>query len=108
MTLFLTPDLGQLDQAALFDAAQNTLLLAVDLSTLPITTEPEGDPHVKGVFDFRLTIGGAVFEIPLTLSRRLAGRNGGVVRWKTSGGASGVFRFFREAPPVFENEELVR
>lgn len=104
----ISPDLGLADYAAHFDPASNPLLVQLEEADLTAVGGSEGNVLAKGVGAFRITINGTVYEIPLAARRRLRARNGGRIVWRSTTGEAGAFRFFRNAPPVFEEPELVR
>ena len=107
MNLILTPDLRSLDSTALFDTNQNSLAVSIPIAELTVVGGSEGNPNAKGTTSFRLTIGGTVYEIPFSVRRQLQAKNGGLVRWKTTAGETGRFRYYRDAPPVFEEDQVV-
>ncbi|NIN65967.1 MAG: hypothetical protein GTO63_14995, partial [Anaerolineae bacterium] len=100
-TLSLAPDIGQANFAEVFDSSKNPFVLSADVSTFTPAGVPEGRTDVKGVAVFRLTIAGVVYDIPLSMRKKLRGKNGGRVFWQTDAGESGEFKFYRNAPPVF-------
>lgn len=106
MNLILTPDLQSLSPTALFDPNQNPLAVSIPLASLVAVGGSEGNPNAKGLTSFRLTIDGTVYEIPFSVRRQLQAKNGGLVRWKTTAGETGRFRYYRDAPPVFEEDRV--
>lgn len=102
MSVTFAPDLGQADLDAIFTSA---LAVTVELAALTPIGSGEGDTRIKGLADLRLTIDGTVYEIPISIRRQIRVKNGGVVRWESTGGSSGLFRYFRSAPPVFLEDE---
>jgi hypothetical protein len=97
-TLSFTPDLGFADFDSNFVLASNPLLVSVDTATLVPIAGPEG--AAKSFSEFKLLINNTVFTIPVSVRRKIRAKNGGFVYWRTSDGASGSFRYFREAPAV--------
>ena len=107
-TLTLAPDLGLLDFDSNFDPNTNPFVIVEDIATFDVAAGPEVFTTVKGLANFRLTLGGVTYEIPQSVRHRLRGKNRGLILWRTDTGESGRFRFFREAPPVFEEQEQAR
>jgi hypothetical protein len=82
------------------------LVTTVPIADLTVVGS-EGNTRVKGVAAMRLTIDGTVYEVPIANRKVIKGKNGGRVYWQTDSPAdSGSFKFFRQAPPVFLEEDL--
>ncbi len=107
-TLQLSPDLGFIDVSDHFDSSKNPLLIEIAIADLTPVAGDDPTPGTKGVGQFFLTVDGQTYEIPLDTRRRLRVKRGGRVRWQSTTGDSGTFRYFPQAPPVFDAEELVR
>lgn len=106
--LQLTPDLGFLNLDDLFDASRNPLLVSIDISELTPVDGDEPSPGVKGIGQFMVAVDGQVYSVPLETRRKLRVKRNGRVRWRSTSGDSGSFRYFTSAPPVFEEDELRR
>jgi hypothetical protein len=105
--LIFSPDIGQADFDALFTST-NKLRIVMLVSDTSVVAGPEQNPRAKGPMNLQLTIGGSVRLVPIEVASRIRAKNGGVVFWRTTTGDSGRFFFYRHAPPVFEEEDLVR
>jgi len=100
-SLSLTPDLGFLDANDRFDPDANALVVVIASTALTPTQTAEGSPGVKSFGALRLTLGGAVYEVPLAYRRLLKSANGQWVLWQTTDGESGSFRYYRRPLAVF-------
>lgn len=99
-TLSLSPDTGAIDLESLFDPS-NPFLVTIPIEDLVLVGGAESSPGVKGIGQFTLLVDGQVYSIPLSYRRRLRAKRGGRVRWRTTAGDSGSFRFYAQAPAVF-------
>jgi hypothetical protein len=99
-----SPDLGLLHFSDHFNGSINSLEFEVTNADLTIVSGHTGD--VETPFDFRIRIGGISYRLAPSLAKRIRGKNGGRVYWRstrypTESDSEGSFRFFRGAPPVF-------
>lgn len=99
--LSFEPDLG-----GIMERFTSPLTVSIPIASLTVVSGPETNPRVKGLASFRLTIDGTTYEIPISVRRQIRSRNGGRVLWRANGN-SGVFRYFRHAPPVFLGERPI-
>jgi hypothetical protein len=104
-TLTLAPDIGLPSTTDTFDSSKNPFVLTALISTFSVASGGEARADVKGPSNFRLTLDSVVYEVPLALRQQLRGKDGGRVFWKTDGSDFGSFRYFRQAPPVFDEQE---
>jgi hypothetical protein len=82
------------------------LVVSLPITDLTVVGGSEGDARNKGVAAMRLTIDGTVYEVPISSRKLIKGKNGGRVFWQTDTPAdSGSFNFFRNAPPVFLEDD---
>lgn len=101
-TLDFEPDLGGVGTRF-----SSSLTVSIPFADLTVATGAEASTEVKGFGGiFRLTINGTAYEIPVSIRRKIRAKNGGRVFWQAQGD-SGVFRYFRNAPPVFIEEETL-
>lgn len=106
--LLFAPLTGPADADTLF-ASTNPFRITMLVSDAPIIGGVEINSKAKSPMDLRLTIDGSVHQVPIEVASRIKSKNGGIVRWMTTEtGNSGSFMYFRAAPAVFEDDELVR
>ena len=94
-----TADTGRVSFNEIFDRDKNALL--VETTNAALTEVHGAKADVQSPFDLRIQISGVCYSIPLSVSRRIRGKNGARVHWQTTTDERGSFRFFRRPPAVF-------
>lgn len=99
--LSLAPDIGAVDRFS------GPMVLDVPFDELTPAGGPEGRTDIKGVALMRFTLGGTVYDVPLSYRQKLKSKNGGRVFWESlSTSQSGYFKFYRNAPAVYLEEDV--
>jgi hypothetical protein len=92
------PDMGHTAESR-FDASRNPFVVTVSLADLNFVGGSEGDLRFKSPTIFKLTIGGAVYEVPPEVWRRIRPGHRRRVFWESEPDR-GVLVFLRTSPSV--------